>query len=260
MSESRTLRGKKIVVVGGGGLLGARICGDLASNGATVMIADQSLERAEAVAKKIEVSEGKFVPVVDVSITDESSVDRMIARCHEMADGIDALVNTAYPRNPHYGRKFEFVTYHDFCENVNLHLGGYFLISQKILQYFCVHGGGCLVNMSSVYGMIAPRFEVYQGTPMTMPVEYSAIKAGIINLTKYMAKYYAGKNIRVNCVSLGGLLDNQPESFLEAYRGFCLNKGMLNPDDIVGTIRFLLSDEARFMNGQNLVVDDGFTL
>jgi NAD(P)-dependent dehydrogenase (short-subunit alcohol dehydrogenase family) len=130
MSESRILRGKKIVVVGGGGLLGARICGDLASNGATVMIADQSLERAEAVAKKIEVSEGKFVPVVDVSITDESSVDRMIARCHEMADGIDALVNTAYPRNPHYGRKFEFVTYHDFCENVNLHLGGYFLISE----------------------------------------------------------------------------------------------------------------------------------
>jgi len=95
---------------------------------------------------------------------------------------------------------------------------------------------------------------------MTMPVEYAAIKSALIHLTKYMAKYYAGNNIRVNCVSLGGLWDNQPDSFRNGYRKHCLNKGMLEPTDIVGTIIFLLSDQARYINGQNIIVDDGFVL
>jgi len=99
-----------------------------------------------------------------------------------------------------------------------------------------------------------------KNTPMTMPVEYAAIKAALIHLTKYMATYYAGNNIRVNCISLGGLWDHQPESFLNAYKSFCLDKGMLNPEDVVGTVLFVLSDVSRFLNGQNICVDDGFTL
>ena len=93
-----------------------------------------------------------------------------------------------------------------------------------------------------------------------MPVEYAAIKSGLIHLTKYMAKYFKGKNIRVNTISLGGIEDKQPESFLRAYKEFCLNKGMLNAKDISGTVLFLLSDLSEYVNGQNIVVDDGFTL
>ena len=95
---------------------------------------------------------------------------------------------------------------------------------------------------------------------MTMPVEYAAIKSGLIHLSKYMAKYFKGKNIRVNTISLGGIEDKQPEAFLKAYKEFCLNKGMLNPNDIAGTLIYLISDLSKFVNGQNIVVDDGFTL
>ena len=95
---------------------------------------------------------------------------------------------------------------------------------------------------------------------MTMPVEYAAIKSALIHLTKYMAKYLKDKNVRVNCISPGGILDKQPESFLEQYKSNCLSKGMLDPEDIMGALVFLLSDASKFINGQNIIVDDGFTL
>jgi len=75
-----------------------------------------------------------------------------------------------------------------------------------------------------------------------------------------MAKYYKGKNIRVNSISLGGLFDGQPEKFLEGYKAHCLSKGMLDKSDIAGTLVYLLSDLSQFVNGQNVIVDDGFTL
>ena len=141
-----------------------------------------------------------------------------------------------------------------------MNLGGYFLTSQQFATYFEKQGCGNIINLASIYGVIAPRFEIYDNTPMTMPVEYAAIKSGLIHLTKYMAKYFKRKNIRVNTISLGGIEDKQPEPFLKAYKEFCLNKGMLNAKDISGTVLYLLSDLSEFVNGQNIVVDDGFTL
>lgn len=261
MSDGKgMLQGKRIIVVGGAGLLGARICEAIAGAGANCVIADLSRQSAEAVAWRIGELGLPRPAVVEVSIAEEGSVEAMIEASTKALGGIDSVVNTAYPRNKNYGRKFEEVRYADFCENVNLHLGGYFLVSQRILEFYKRSGGGSLLNMSSIYGVIAPRFEAYNGTQMTMPVEYAAIKSGIIHLTKYMAKYYAGNNIRVNCLSIGGLYDRQPVAFLEKYREYCLDKGMLGPEDIVGTVVFSLSDSARYLNGQNLVVDDGFTL
>ena len=75
-----------------------------------------------------------------------------------------------------------------------------------------------------------------------------------------MSKYFGGKNIRVNAISLGGILDAQPVSFIQGYSDLCLNKGMLDSTDITGTLLFLLSDKSQYINGQNIIVDDGFTL
>ena len=134
------------------------------------------------------------------------------------------------------------------------------LTSQRLAGYFQKQGHGNIINISSIYGVIAPKFEVYDNTPMTMPVEYAAIKSAIIHLTKYMAKYFKGMNIRVNTLSPGGILDKQPAAFLEAYRKQCLNKGMLDKSDLQGTLVYILSDMSLYVNGQNIVVDDGFSL
>ena len=95
---------------------------------------------------------------------------------------------------------------------------------------------------------------------MTVPVEYAAIKSGMLHLTKYMAKYLKGKNIRVNAISPGGILDSQPKEFLSEYNKQCSTKGMLDSNDLNGTLIFLLSDMSSYINGQNIIVDDGFSL
>lgn len=195
-----------------------------------------------------------------VDITSAPSLDSLIEAVVHRHGRIDAVVNAAYPRNKNFGRKFEAVTFEDFSENLSIHLGGYFLVMQKFALHFKRMGGGSIVNISSIYGVIPPRFEIYEGTEMTMPVEYAAIKSALIHLTKYAAKYFKGSNVRINCVSPGGILHNQPQQFIEQYSHFTLSKGMLESNDVAGAVLFLVSDDAKFINGQNIIVDDGFTL
>ena len=254
---SELVRDKVVIVTGGAGLLGRTFCQAIADNGGIAVVAEYDIAIAEKLCTSLE--NASIVPA-QVNITDKNSIKALITTISEKYGRIDALVNSAYPRNKNYGKHFFEVTYNDFCENVGMNLGGYFLTSQLFAKYFYEQGHGNIINLASIYGVIAPRFEIYDNTPMTMPVEYAAIKSGLIHLTKYMAKYFKGKNIRVNTISLGGIEDKQPEPFLKAYKEFCLNKGMLNAKDISGTVLYLLSDLSEFVNGQNIVVDDGFTL
>nr|BDT26848.1 oxidoreductase [Bacteriovorax sp. HI3] len=249
------LKDKVIVVTGGAGLLGQAFCKKISAEGAIAVIADIDLDRASKVSSGI----ANSYPA-KLDITSKESLDSLIQDLSKKFGHIDGLVNNAYPRNKNYGKKFYDVTYNDFCENLNLNIGGYFLTSQCFMKFFEVQGSGNIVSISSIYGVVAPKFEIYKDTHMTMPVEYAAIKSSLIHLTKYMAKYTAGKNIRVNCISPGGLLDAQPEAFLQKYKDNCLNKGMLNADDITGSLIFLLSQDSTYINGQNIVVDDGFSI
>ena len=254
---SDLVKDKIEVVTGGAGLVGKTFFQEIANNGGVAVVAEYDIAIAQKLCTSLQ--NDNIVPA-QINITDKDSIIALINNISQKYGKIDALVNSAYPRNKNYGKHFFEVTYDDFCENIGMNLGGYFLTSQQFATYFEKQGYGNIINLASIYGVIAPRFEIYDNTPMTMPVEYAAIKSGLIHLTKYMAKYFKGKNIRVNTISLGGIEDKQPEPFLKAYKEFCLNKGMLNPNDIAGTLIYLLSDLSKFVNGQNIVVDDGFTL
>ncbi|HBL32364.1 MAG TPA: flagellin modification protein A [Porphyromonadaceae bacterium] len=251
------LKDKVFVVTGGAGLLGKEFCKSITDNGGISVIADYDVPSAEKVKQYIN-SDNIYIERID--ITNEVSIFELINRVNTNFGKIDGLVNCAYPKNKNYGKHFFDISYNDFCENINMNLGGCFLTSQLFAKFFYRQGYGNIINIASIYGIIAPRFEIYKDTIMTMPVEYAAIKSGLIHLTKYMAKYFKGKNIRVNTISLGGLQDGQPTSFLNAYKNFCINKGMLSPQDISGTLIYLLSDLSEYVNGQNIIVDDGFTL
>jgi len=254
------LSDKVVIVTGGAGLLGKAFCHAIASYGATAIVADLDLKKAESVATSIR-SEGFKAYSAMLNITEKNSVDNMIEELDHQYGRIDAVVNNAYPRNKNYGRKLEEVEYIDFCENVNMHLGGYFLVAQRFAMYFSrsEHGGN-IINMSSIYGSMAPRFDIYEGTLMTMPVEYAAIKSAITHLTKYFAQYFKSASIRCNTLSPGGILDGQPEPFLKEYRKYCASKGMLDSTDLEGSLIYLLSDLSRHVTGQNIIVDDGYSL
>jgi NAD(P)-dependent dehydrogenase (short-subunit alcohol dehydrogenase family) len=251
---------KIIVVTGGAGVLGRHFCAEIVKHGGVAVVADCDLDSVATVVAELNQVRSGGCEAASLDITNQKSVEALIANLHEKFGRIDAVVNNAYPRNKNYGRKLEDVTYEDFCENVGTHLGGYFLVAQKFGLYFRDHVGGNIVNISSIYGMMAPRFEIYAGTSMTMPVEYSAIKSAVIQLTRYFASYFKGAGIRVNSLSPGGILGTQPASFLDGYNGYCASKGMLLPSDVVGALLFLLSDQSQFMTAQNLIVDDGFSL
>jgi NAD(P)-dependent dehydrogenase (short-subunit alcohol dehydrogenase family) len=254
------LHDKVVVIVGGAGTLGSVFAQRVADQGARVVVADIDGAAAATVAQAIAVAHPGLVEAATLDITSRGSIGQLISALNQRHGHIDAVVNSAYPRNQNYGRTLEDVTYEDFCDNVGLHLGGYFLVAQQFGFFFRGQGSGNIVNISSIYGVSAPRFEMYAGTDMTMPVEYAAIKSAVIQLTRYFAQYFKGSGVRANCLSPGGILEHQPASFLGAYRAHCSSKGMLDPMDICGALLFLLSDDSKFVTGQNLIVDDGWTL
>jgi len=257
----RELDNKVIVVTGGNGLLGKALVRCIAMNGGHAIAADINVgsEGLSTEDRSGDRCSGD-ISYLKMDITSDASIRSAIAEIHEKYGRIDSLVNAAYPRNKNYGRKFEDVSYNDFCMNLSTHVGGYFLTSQQFAAYFKQQGIGTIVNVASIYGVVPPRFEVYNGSSMTMPVEYAAIKSAVIHLTKYMAKYFKGSNVRVNCISPGGILDGQPESFLSKYNSHGLTKGMLDVEDLMGAMVFLLSDMSKYVNGHNLIVDDGWNL
>ena len=255
------LEGKVVVITGGAGLIGKEFAKAVMSQGGIAVIADIDEERIRYAFKELaqKFPSGK-IDAFKLNVTSKDSLQECIDYVDYKYKKIDALINNAYPRNKNYGRHFFDVEYDDFVENLGLNLGGYFTTSQQFTKYFKTQGYGNIVNISSIYGVVAPRFEIYENTSMTTPVEYAAIKSGLIHLTKYMAKYFKGMNIKINTLSPGGIFDSQPESFLGKYQDKCLSKGMLDKSDLKGTLIYLLSDMSKYVNGQNIIVDDGFSL
>ena len=255
------LKDKVVVVTGGAGLIGQEFVRAIIEQNGIAIIADINKNEGQRVSNELsdKLKSNKIV-FFELDITSKKSLQKCISYVDNRYGRIDALVNNAYPRNKNYGRHFFDVEYDDFVENLGMNLGGCIIPSQLFSLYFQNQGYGNIINISSIYGVIAPKFEIYNNTGMTTPVEYAAIKSGMLHLTKYMAKYFKGKSIRVNAISPGGILDSQPEEFLKKYNQECSTKGMLNGCDLNGTLVFLLSDMSAYINGQNIIVDDGFTL
>lgn len=242
-----SIKDKVIVVTGGNGLLGKRMVSTFREQGATVVAVDIYFEEKNA---------DDFI----IDITDENSVKGGITAIVEKYNQIDGWVNNAYPRTEDWGHKFENIPLESWRKNVDMHLNGYFLCCQVVLEQMKNQGFGSLINMSSIYGLVGPDFTVYQGTEMTMPAAYSAIKGGLNNLTRYLASYYGAYQIRVNTVSPGGVFDNQPESFVNNYNNKVPLKRMGSPKDIVSSVYFLLTDDSSYITGHNLVVDGGWSI
>ena len=259
MNRFPSLEEKTIAIVGAGGRIGREITTAVLAAGAQVVAIDCNDEALSSLSNLSGGGAGRLLPI-KADITNVASIEQMLSLANDRFGVVNGAVNAAYPRNSNYGRPFFEVEFADFSENLSLHLGGYFLFMQQCAKYaVSARSNFSLVNLSSIYGVMTPRFEVYEKTSFTMPVEYAAIKSAIIHLTRY-ASAYAGEYFRANCVSPGGILAGQDDSFLQRYNSHCMRKGMLSPDDVTGSVVFLLSDLSEFVVGQNIVVDDGFSL
>lgn len=241
-----SVRNKVIVITGSNGLLGRDIAASLKNEGAMVIGADIRFEN-------------KTEHDYEMDITSEISVNSIVAVIVKKYGRIDGWVNNAYPRTKDWGNKFEDISVDSWRQNVDMHLNGYFICCKVVLEQMKKQQAGSLINMSSIYGLVGPDFTVYEGTEMTMPAAYSAIKGGLNNLSRYLAAYYGPFQVRVNTLSPGGIFDNQPEAFVTNYNKKVPLRRMGSPKDIVAAIHYLLSDEAAYVTGHNLIVDGGWT-
>lgn len=237
---------KVVVVTGGSGLVGSEVCAGLVAQGARVFSADISPEAPAGVEP------------VTMDITVDASVKTAFANIAERAGRIDALVNCAYPRTADWGAHLDDVAMDSWRANVDSHLGGYFHCCREVAEHI-PRTGGSIVNTASIYGIVGPTWSVYEGTDMTMPVAYSAIKSGILGLTRYLATAWGPRGIRVNAVSPGGVESGQPVGFIERYTANTPLGRMAEARDIVGPIVFLVSDASSYVTGHDLVVDGGWT-
>lgn len=241
------LKDRIIIVTGGNGLIGKAIINDIKQNGGIAINADISL------TTNIENHE------IYCDITNRDSINKLVSIVINEFGRIDGLVNNAYPRTKDWGNKFEDIKTESWKENVDMQMNSVFNFSQEVLKHMKKQGEGSIVNIASIYGVVGNDFTVYEGTELTSPAAYSAIKGGIINFSKYLASYYGKDNIRVNCVSPGGIFDNQNSVFVKNYEDKTPLGRMGRPDDIAPAVTFLLSDKTAYITGHNLIVDGGWT-
>tara|TARA_B100000575_G_C22956772_1_gene553080 strand:+ start:77 stop:817 length:741 start_codon:yes stop_codon:yes gene_type:complete len=241
------LKNKIIVVTGGNGLLGRDIIDKIKKDGGFCINIDINHETSLDLSK------------IKCDITNSFEVENSIKKIILKYSRIDGLVNNAYPRTDDWNTKFEKIKFSSWQKNIDIQLNSYFFITQLVSSYMIKSKNGSIINIASIYGVVGPDFTIYNNTKMTMPAAYSAIKGGIINFTKYLASYLGPMNIRSNSVSPGGIFDNQNPEFVEKYSNKVPLRRMGNPDDISPVIVFLLSEDSKYITGQNILVDGGWT-
>tara|TARA_S200000501_G_C20852678_1_gene756360 strand:+ start:1307 stop:2053 length:747 start_codon:yes stop_codon:yes gene_type:complete len=246
-----------VLITGGSGKIGSKLAIDIAKRGWVPILADINEDSLKCVSKSLE---DKIHYCILSDITSQKGITNCISESLSKCGQIDAAVHASYPKSIGWPNKFEELNEKFLKEDLYNQLGSAILFSKEITKYFLSRRKGHLIHISSIQGISAPKFNHYLDTDMTSPIEYAAIKSGIISITKWLAKYYKGKGMRINCISPGGIKDKQPDSFIKNYKNDCNNIGMLSSSHITSTILFLLSKDSSAINGQNLIIDDGWSL
>jgi gluconate 5-dehydrogenase len=251
------LSNKVALVVGGAGYLGKAICEVLAEQNATVVIASRNGEKCEDLARELKERFGNNHKGLSIDITNKESIKEVIQFIQNEYNSLDILVNNAWS-----GKKnsFESITYDDWDYDINMCLNAVFYTVKEAVPLLKL-SKGVIINTSSMYGHVAPDYRIYDGVQFANPPSYGAAKAGVIQLTKYLASFLSPHQIRVNCVSPGPFPFPETLKNVE-FKASLEGKNMLGrtgePDDLKGVYALLASDGSKYMTGQNICVDGGW--
>jgi NAD(P)-dependent dehydrogenase (short-subunit alcohol dehydrogenase family) len=261
----KPLEGRVVVLTGAAGFLGRRHARALTEAGARVVLVDVDREGLSQQAADL----GREARVALTDVTDKTSVHRMVAETLAAWGRIDVLVNNA-AIDPKFDRGtltdravgFEDFPLEGWNQALAVNLTGMFLCAQACAAPMLTQGQGVVVNVSSMYGLVGPDQRLYQetGEPARFkPVTYSVTKSAVNGFTRYLATYWAGRHIRVNTLTLGGVEHEQGAAFLERYAARTPMGRMAQPGEVEAPLVFLASDASSYMTGANLVVDGGWT-
>lgn len=260
------LTGRVVVVTGAFGQLGKQFCRALLQRGARVVALDQAAD-AERVSSPPDAGD-RMLPL-RVDVTDRAGLEAALDVVEKRFGVPHGLVNAAALDSPPGAPASENGPFETYPESswdrvMAVNVKGTMLACQVIGGRMAAAGRGSIVNVSSIYGVVSPDQRLYDyrragGDEFFKPVAYSASKSAVLNLTRYLATYWATSNVRVNTVTFGGVFNNQDPQFLAGYTARVPLGRMARPDEYNGAIVFLLSDASSYMTGSNLVLDGGWT-
>jgi len=259
--------GKVVVIIGASGLLGSEYSKTVAAAGGIPVIVDINAERCEVLAEEIKQLYDIAVLSIQANILEEADIDRIFDKTVEKFGRIDALVNNAQVKPDGFYAPFEKYSKETLMQVVDGNLVAVVLCCQRACRQFKVQGYGTVVNVASTYGLVGADQRIYDGVKniyfpgerFSSPVSYAITKAGIVNLTRYLASYYRGTRIRVNCLTPGGVFESHDNKFFSNYSYRTILGRMALKNEYNGAMLYLLSDASSYMNGANLVVDGGWT-
>jgi 2-deoxy-D-gluconate 3-dehydrogenase len=268
------LEGRVALVTGGAGLLGRRYCEALVQAGARVVVGDLDRQRATDLASELNNSRAIGV---GLDVADPRSVQACVEAAVAVFGRLDILINNAAltvrggseTLSPaEYFAPFEEYSLDVWNRALQTNLTGMLLCAQAAGKQMLrqAPSGGVIVNISSTYGVVAPDQRLYDGvtspyadTGFNTPVSYAVTKTAVLGLTRYLATYWANKNIRVNALTPHGVFDNHDEAFVRNFVYRSPMGRMARNDEYRGALLFLVSDASSYMTGANLIVDGGWT-
>lgn len=260
-SDLFSVAGRKIVVTGASGFLGGKLCQHLTAVGANVFAIDIDQKALAEIEASTREHPGTLVPLV-ADLRHESArldVSDLIARNTDSLDGAvfaAAYVGTSSATG--WAVDFESQSLATWRDAIELNLTAPFHLSQLLVSLLRKGSGASIVNVGSIYGSIGPDWALYEGLDMFNPAGYAASKGGLMQVTRWLCSTLA-PDVRVNCVSPGGIERNQPQEFIERYSAKTPLGRMCTEMEVVGAVVYLLSSASAYVTGQEIIVDGGLT-
>lgn len=252
-----------VVLTGAGGKLGSFYAKEILESGAKIALLDSNDELLNKLTKSIDIKyKDKFIPI-NCDISEKNSVEEAFKLIDQKLGLSSILINNAAAHQTTFvgGNLIEFEEFpiEVWKENLEVNLTGAFLCSQFAGKRMLENNKGAILNIGSTYGVVACDQRIYGDSGLNSHSAYAATKGGIVNFTRYLASYWQGKNIRVNCLSPGGVFNNQSDEFFNNYINKTMIKRMAKPEDLTAAVLYLITDASDWVTGTNMIVDGGFT-
>ncbi|MEW6719255.1 MAG: SDR family oxidoreductase [Thermodesulfobacteriota bacterium] len=262
LGELMDLGGRVALVTGGGGHIGSAIAGVFLEAGARVFLCDRSMEICERRAAELEKRGLGRPDAAAADLASEEEARGAVRHAVRQAGRLDILVHCAAyvgtTKVPGWVEPFEKQSVAAWDAAMRVNLTAAFAMTQEAAPSLKAGGHGSVILVSSIYGMVGPDGALYEGTDMGTPAGYAAGKGGLIQLGRYLATTLAPE-VRVNCLTPGGVWRGQPESFRKRYEARTPLRRMATEEDLKGAALFLAGDLSSYVTGHNLVVDGGWT-